>query len=341
MSGWYASWVQFFICGLAIMFSGARLSRYGDVLAEKTGMGRTWMGLVLMAAATSLPELATGASSVLWVNAPDITVGDLLGSCVFNLLILALVDILYPPGPVLTAADRGHLLAATFGVVMLGVAVMGVMAHSPIESLNLGYVGLSSPLLIICYLVAMRAVFRYQRREMDAYRKERKEEQIYGAITLNQALLRFGLNALVVLAAGVWLPRTATTLAKLAGWHQSFMGTIFVAATTSLPEVVVTLSALRLGAIDLAIGNLFGSNLINLGLLGLMGLIYFPGPLLQLAASGHAATGLMAILMTGIAAGELVYRPQKKSLRWISMGAFLLTFLYAAHIFLQILAGAG
>jgi len=341
LSEWYHEWAIFILCGLAIMVSGARLCRYGDVVATKTGLGRTWVGLVLIAAATSLPEMATGVSSILWVQAPDITVGDLLGSCVFNLLVLALVDLLYPPGPVLTAADRGHLLAASFGVVMLGSTVMGMMAHSPIDSLNLAHVGLSSPVLIICYLVAMRAIYRYQRRERAAFQKERQEEPAYEGITLNQALRRFGLNALVVLTAGIWLPRTAANLAHLAGWQQSFMGTLFVAATTSLPEVVVTLSALRLGAIDLAVGNLFGSNLINLALLGVMDLIYLPGPILQQVAPAHAATGLMAVLMTGIAAGELVYRPQKKFLRWLSTGAFFLAFLYAAHIFLQILARTG
>ena len=339
MPVWQAEWAKFLLCGLAIMISGSRLCRYGDVLAEKTGMGRTWIGLVLIATATSLPEMATGASSIFWVKAPDITVGDLLGSCVFNLLILALVDLLYPPGPVLTAADRGHLLAASFGVIMLGVAVMGVMAHSPIASLHFARVGLSSLVLITCYLVAMRAVFRYQRRERLAYQTEKEVRPLYQDITLNKALLLFGLNALVVLAAGIWLPRTAATIAHLAGWHQSLMGTTFVAASTSLPEVVVTVGALRLGAIDLAIGNLFGSNLINLALLGVMDVLYRQGPILTKAAPQHAATGLMAILMTGIAAVELVYRPQKKFLRWLSTGAFLLVFLYAAHIFLQILAG--
>jgi cation:H+ antiporter len=338
LSGWYAEWAQFLLCGLAIMVSGAQLSRYGDVLAVKTGMGRTWMGLVIIAAVTSLPEMATGASSILWVDAPDITVGDLLGSCVFNLLILALLDILYPRGPALTAADRGHLVAAGFGVVMLGVAVMGVMAHSPIASLNFFHVGFSSLVLVTCYLVAMRAVFRYQRRELAAYQKEREEEPAYEGITLNRALLVFGINALVVLAAGIWLPRTAAHLAQLAGWHQSLMGTIFVAASTSLPEVVVTLGALRLGAIDLAVGTLFGSNLINLAMLGVMDLLYVKGPILRLAAPEHAATGLMAILMTGIASVELAYRPQKKGLRWMSTGTFLLAFLYAAHIFVQMLA---
>jgi cation:H+ antiporter len=309
------------------------------VLAEKTGMGRTWLGLVVLAAITSLPEAATGASAVFWVNSPDITVGDLLGSCVFNLLILAMVDLLHPPGPALTAADRGHILAAAFGVVMLGVAVMGVLAPSLLAGYALAHVSLSGPVLLLCYLVAMRSVFRYQRREREAYLAEHEEELVYEAISLRAALLKFGLNALVVVAAGIFLPRVAENMAQLMGWRQSMVGTIFVAAATSLPEVVVTLSALRLGAVDLAVGNLFGSNLVNLALLGVLELVYVKGPLLQMVSPRHAGTAVMAIVMTGIATAEMVYRPQKKALRWMSLGAFTLAFLYAAHIFLQMVAG--
>jgi cation:H+ antiporter len=122
------------------------------------------------------------------------------------------------------------------------------------------------------------------------------------------------------------------------GWQESVVGTIFVAAATSLPEMVVTLSALRLGAVDLAVGNLFGSNLINLGILGLMGFLYVKAPLLQAVSEKHVGTGVMAIIMTGIAAVEMMYRPQKKTFRWLSLGAFLLVFLYAAHVFIQMLA---
>jgi cation:H+ antiporter len=99
----------------------------------------------------------------------------------------------------------------------------------------------------------------------------------------------------------------------------------------------VTLSALRLGAVDLAVGNLFGSNLINLGILGLMGLLYVKAPLLQVVSAKHVSTGVMTVIMTGIAAAEMMYRPQKKALRWMSLGAFILAFLYAAHIFVQIM----
>jgi cation:H+ antiporter len=337
LSGW-GVWLQFAVIAGAIAVSGSQLSRYGDVLAEKTGMGRTWLGLVVLAAVTSLPELATGTSAILWIGVPDITVGDLLGSCMFNLLILAVVDLFYPPGPVLTAADRGHLLAACFGVVMLGAAVMGLLRPLSLAGVNLGHVGLSSPVLLLSYLVAMRSLFRYQRRELAAFRVEHEEALLYEGISLRVALVKFTVNALVVVAAGIFLPRVAERIALLMSWQQSVVGTVFVAAATSLPEMAVTLGALRLGAVDLAVGNLFGSNLINLGILGLMGFLYMKSPLLQAVSDKHLATGVMAIIMTGIAATEMMYRPQKKAMRWMSTGAFMLIFLYAAYILVQMLA---
>ena len=336
MAAW-SVWLQFLLIAGAIAFAGSGLVRYGDVLAEKTGMGRTWLGLVVLAAVTSLPEMATGVSAILWVQAPDITVGDLLGSCMFNLLILAMVDLFYPPGPVLTAADRGHLLAACFGVVMLAVAVMDLIRPPSLAGVTLGYVGLSSPILLLCYLVAMRSLFRYQRRELAQYLTEHEAILLYEDISLSAAMAKFGVNALVVVAAGVFLPQAADQIARLMGWQRSVVGTIFVAAATSLPEMVVTFSALRLGAVDLVVGNLFGSNLINLGILGLMGFLSVQAPLLQSVSPKHIGTGVIAIIMTGIAATEMMYRPQKKTLRWMSIGAFILVFLYAAHIFVQLL----
>ncbi len=337
MTGWSA-WLQFLLIAGVITVAGSRLSRYGDILAEKTGMGRTWLGLVVLAAVTSLPELATGASAILWVHVPDITVGDLLGSCMFNLLILAVVDLFYPSGPVLTAAARGHLLAACFGVVMLGVALMGLVKPPSLADVTIGHLGLSSPALLLCYLVAMRSLFRYQRRERTVYREEHEEILMYESIGTGSAATKFAASALAVVTAGVFLPRVADQIAALMGWQQSVVGTVFVAAATSLPEMVVTLSALRLGAVDLAVGNLFGSNLINLGILGLMGFLYVKAPLLQAVSVKHMGTGIMAIIMTGIAATEMMYRPQKKTLRWMSSGTFILVFLYAAYIFVQMLA---
>lgn len=337
MASW-SIWPLFLLITGVITYFGSRLSRYGDILAEKTGMGRTWMGLVVLAIITSLPEFATGVSAVVWIKAPDLTVGDLLGSCVFNLLILSLVDLLSPSGPALTAADRGHLLAACFGIMMLGVTVMGLMAPHPLANFAIGHVGLITPVLLVGYLAAMRSLFRYQRRERAVFLSKQEEELLYGDVSLKTAALIFAGNASVVVAAGIFLPQVADGLARFMGWHQSMVGTIFVAASTSLPELVVTLGALRLGAVDLAVGNLFGSNLANMAFLGIMGLIYLDGPILQAVSESHAGTGMMAIIMTAIAGAELTYRPQMKALRWMSFGAFVLAFLYAANIFIQMIA---
>ena len=108
-------WLELLVCSALILVSGSLLTRYGDMLAEKTGMGRTWIGLILLATVTSLPELATGVSAVTVADAPDLAVGDVLGSCVFNLMLIGLVDLFYRPSPLLSRVDQGHVLSAGFG----------------------------------------------------------------------------------------------------------------------------------------------------------------------------------------------------------------------------------
>jgi len=88
-------WASLFACLAVIGVAGVRLSRYGDIIAEKSGLSRGWVGLILLATVTSLPELVTGLSSVTIAQVPDIAVGDIMGSCVFNLLIIVVLDFLY------------------------------------------------------------------------------------------------------------------------------------------------------------------------------------------------------------------------------------------------------
>ena len=93
-------------------------SKYGDVIAEKTGLGRTWVGVILMASVTSLPELVTGISSATIFNVPDIAAGDVLGSCMFNILILAIDDLFYTKGPTLSHVSANHLVSSSAAIAM-------------------------------------------------------------------------------------------------------------------------------------------------------------------------------------------------------------------------------
>ena len=119
------------------------------------------------------------------------------------------------------------------------------------------------------------------------------------------------------------LPHAADALAQELGLSRSFVGTILMALVTTLPEMAVTLAALRLGALDMAIGNLLGSNLFNVLILSVDDLFYTPGPLLADAAPVHAGTAVTALLMTGLVIVGLVMRPRGRVLRvtsWVSVG---------------------
>src|SRR3970282_1784307 len=135
-------WIQFLAPALVIVFAGVRLARYGDVLGEKTGLGRSWIGFVLLAATTSLPELFTGFGATALAALPDIALGDVLGSCMFNLLILSLMDAVQPE-PISARAHQGHALSIGFGLLMLGIAGLGLLASVRLPAL--GWIGRESP----------------------------------------------------------------------------------------------------------------------------------------------------------------------------------------------------
>jgi len=316
-------WFEFILCCVLIALAGTQLSRYGDAIADKTGLGRTWIGLVLLATVTSLPELVTGVTSVTVADVPDIAVGDILGSCVFNLLIIVVLDFLYQEKSVYTKASQGHILSAAFGVMMIAFVGFQIVLSSNGPVRSLGWVSLATPLIFFLYIVAMRTVFRYEKRQIAEFADAEKD--LYPDLTLRQAVARYIAAAMVVVLAGIWLPFVASQLAEEMGWAQSFVGTLFVSIVTSLPEVVVTIAALRLGAVDLAVGNLFGSNLFNVMILGIDDLLYVKGPLYAAIAPVHAVSALSAVMMTGVAIVALFYRPQQRLFRtvgWVSVFLF-------------------
>lgn len=305
-------WLQFIVCTLVIMFAGSKLSKYGDVIAEKTGMGRTWIGLVLMASVTSLPELITGISSVTVFDLPDIAVGDVLGSCMFNMLILASLDFVCAEKPISSQADQNQILPAAFGILLLGLALVGIVGTSRIPVL--GWFGLTSVVLLLVYLLAMRLTF-LKSQASDAGKGIDAKDQQYGNISKKRAFVMYGLNALLVIAAAAWLPRLGERIAEMTGLGHTFVGSLFIALSTSLPEVVVTFTALRMGAPNLALGNLFGSNLFNIAVLALDDIAYTKGPLLSHVEGNHIISASGAVILTSIIIMGMTYRSSKKHFR--------------------------
>jgi len=332
-------WLKFTLCLIIILFAGTRLARYGDAIAEKTGLGRIWIGLVLLAVITSVPELVTGISSVALVKLPDLAVGDLLGSCIFNLAILALLDILYRPGPVLSQASPRNIRLAGIAILITAVAVGGILAWGQFPLLAVGWVGILSIIIPILYAVGIWRIFRserdYQPSPAAAVPLQYKE------LPIRRVYFGFALAAVAVIGAGIWLSFIGGEIVGAYDWHASFVGSLFLAITTSMPELVVTIAALRLGAIDMAVADILGSNMFNIAIITPVDIFSRQGPVLSLVSRAHVTTAVVAIVMSLLVIVGLRFRQKRKTFGFISWQAVALIGLYIFGIYRLFVSGVG
>ncbi len=333
-------WLKFLICAALVIFFGAKLSRYGDMIAGKTRLGGLWVGLLLLAAVTSLPELVTGIGAVALVESPDLALGTAFGSNLFNLAIIAILDIAYRQGPLLSLAGAGHRLSAGVGLVLIGFAGGSILLGGEWGG-ALGWVSIYSLVLVVLYLLGASRIFRFERKQV---RSQQARALRYEDISARRAYVGFTVAALAIVGLGTWLAIIGDDLAEATGWGDSFVGSLFLAATTSLPELVVSIVALRLGAIDMAIANMLGSNMFNMGIvIAGYDLFYPQASIFSAASTSHVYAASVAILMTLIVIGGLTFRTKRKlpiGMSWYSV-ALIAAYFAGAYILFTTGAPAG
>ncbi|MCK5235654.1 MAG: sodium:calcium antiporter, partial [Deltaproteobacteria bacterium] len=235
---------------------------------------------------------------------------------------------------------RGHLLSAGFGIILIGVAVFSILSAYIVPVF--GHVGLYVPVIAIIYIFGVRAVYYYEKTELARFVKEgeRERELRYPGLTLKKALYMYALNAFLIVVAATFLPFIADDIASATGLGHTFVGSILVATTTSLPELVVSIAAVRIGAQDLAIANMLGSNMFNILVLAVDDILYTEGAIVARISQTHAVTGVIAIIMTGVVVAALTYPPKKKVVGVVCWYSALLLLLWFVS-FLSLLAASG
>jgi cation:H+ antiporter len=326
-------WGQYGLCVIAIGIAGVKLTDYGDSIADKTGMGGSWVGLVLIATVTSLPELAAGITASALAMLPDIAAGDVYGSCVYNLVLLAVLDLFSRSQPVLARVQRQHVMAAGFGILLIGISSLGLVAAQANLSGIAGHLSWATPTIVLVYIVAIRSLHAYSEETVEEFAEQ--EPDRFAQMSLREVSLRYAVAAAVVVAAGVWLPYVSADISTVMDWEQSFTGTMFTALSTSLPELVVTLAALRIGAVDMAIGNVLGSNMFNILVLAVDDLVYTEGSFYADISSGHLVSALVAMMMSAIVLVAIYYRPKRRILGVGSFASFTLFLLFALNAWLS------
>lgn len=330
-------WIKFSLCLLIILFAGTNLARYADLISEKTGLGRLWIGLVLIAAITSAPELVTGISSAIFVGLPDLALGTLLGSCIFNLSILASLDIVSRRRPVLSRASSRHVVSAGFNIALLAFTALGIIASERLPGLKLGWVGIPSIILVAIYLLGVRYILVIERN----HKAVQSNDSVAGLPPTYVVWLKFALSAATIIATGIWLSFIGDEITGAYSWNASFVGSLFLAFCTSMPEVVVTLSALRLGAVDMAIGDIMGANMLDVANIFLVDLFFIRAPLLSRVSGVHIMTTLVAIVMTILVVIGLKFPQRRKTFVFISWYGLALIGLYLTGAFILYASGLG
>lgn len=321
MENVYINSLGFLICAIIILISGTKLAKYGDILAEMLGWGKMFMGIILMASVTSVPELMSGISSVIIIDAPDLAVGDIVGSCAFNILIISIMDLFYnPKKPLTSVAQPGHVMVAALSIVMLSFVALAIIMPGVYGSI--GWIGGSSLVFLTLYFISIRVLYKYEKKNRLHDRHISTENY-----TKKKVIQKYIKNALIVMLAAMVLPYFGEHLAAASNLGQSFFGTLFIASSTSLPEIVVSVAAIRMGTIDLAIGNIFGSNIFNIGILALDDILYFKGPILMNTSPNHIVPILGTIIITAIGITGIVFKTERKWKLAIDTVLILLVFI--------------
>jgi cation:H+ antiporter len=317
-----------------IILAGTRLSGYGDIIAEKSGLGHIWVGIVLLATVTSLPEVATGMSSVAIVKSPDLAVGDLFGSSLINLAIIALMDILYTKGPILRYLGTGVVLATILSILLISASAVSIfLAHSVVSMNLLGIVGIYSPVLFGLYLVSQYMLFRFRTQQPEEARNDSDNTTDYTGVSLKGTLIKFSLTAVVIVGAGIWLGLIGDQISETTGLKANFVGTLFLAISTSAPEIVVSIASVRIGSPEMAVANVVGSNLFNIGIVVFLDdLVFGGGPLLASVSMGHILTALFALMMSSVVIIGIVFRPKIWLKSWVGIDTTFIALLYIAAL---------
>jgi cation:H+ antiporter len=330
MSLWLAI-VVFVVSGAVMTKAASALAGYADQIAERTNMSRLFVGTLMLAFATSLPEMVTEVTAAR-AGAPDLAVGDLLGSSMANMAILAIIDLLYR-GKVWPSVELGHARVAAVSIALHAIITLTILTRSDVQ---IGWLGLTPILITVFYVVA---VFWFRRMPLLArpglempkipmHRPTGWSAEAAAKQSLGGLWGRFGASALVIFASAPIVTLSVKAIADATGIAQTFLGASILGFTTSLPELIASMAAVRIGSYDMAVGNLFGSNTGNMCILVLSDLAYTGGPILTAVSPTSALSGIGAILLMAIAVAAIVGESEETRISKLEPDAIVLLIAY-------------
>ncbi|MCF8709667.1 sodium:calcium antiporter [Rhizorhapis sp. SPR117] len=300
------------LAGTLVWYAGSRLAGLVDKIAERTGIGQAFAGMLLLGGITSLPELVTASTASLAGN-PLLSINDLLGTSSINILLLVVGDIVYGKGPLTHQTQKpAPLMQGVLGMMLMaGVAIAISIGDTNIPVLGTGILSL---LLAVACVQALRISSRFEGSNTwkAQHPPENEPADDTGRDYSNLALGALTAGAgLAIMVGGASLALAGDAIAEKSGLGTSIVGFALVGFCTSLPELSSVIAALKMRRYQLAIGDIFGTNLFNIQIIFIADLFYRGGPVLDTAGTFEVTAACLAVVMTGIFVVGMLERRDK------------------------------
>ena len=286
----------FLVSAGVVVYCGTKLAVYGDALAELTGLGRLFVGSILVALATSLPELSTNISAVS-LNPPNpaIAIGNVFGANMINLFTFGAVALVFGGSRFLSNVSVEQKYLVFIAILMTVVGLLFISVPLNASAFN---IGLPAGIILIMYVLGMW--FIYKKKPDD---ENSGSDEIQPTLTLTKAWLLFGVVSAGVVVGGIFLAISTDQIADITGISSGVLGIIAVSIVTTMPEASATIAAARMKAYDLGVAGLFGSCVFNVTIIGYADIFYRDGIITTQGEPAHQIAGLVAVglMLIGLA----------------------------------------
>jgi cation:H+ antiporter len=325
----FSIWINlaiFAAAAVAVWLAGARITHYANAISDKTGIGQAAIGLLLLAGVTSLPEIGATVTSAA-TDASAMAVNNLFGSIAAQVVILAIVDLIIGRRALTSSIpDPMVILQGGLNVLLIAIVAAGmVVGDFPVLGIGAWAWICGAAYAFAVYILAnsqgRKSWVAAQAGQIDdslldeQAAAEKKASQRHGQHSLRGLVWRTAGLAVVILVAGYLLARTGDGLAGQTGLGGSTVGFILLAFATSLPELSTTVTAAREGLYTLAVSDILGTNLINVGLVFVVDLVAQGEPVLSQADTFTIFGALLGVAVTALFVIGMAEREDKTVLR--------------------------
>ena len=243
--------ILFLLFAFFTVFLSIRLSYYADILNKTSNINGIFIGGIVLAGVTSLPEFVTCFSAILVGNG-SLALGDILGSNFFNIFMICFFDLVFIKKMIFSKTSRSHNLVF---ILLLVNYIFLFLFISVFSSISFSFVGIPT---FIIFLTYGYYIFKMSKREEESIVKINDS-------SCNNTVLKLIVTAIFMIFSSVILTIVVNNIAiSHPSFSSSFLGAIFLGITTSLPEVVTCYTLLSINSYDLAVSDIIGSNFFNL-----------------------------------------------------------------------------